>query len=136
MALYSAKMYNNSVYEEMLVKKKHRSRHLNPLQSKLKSTNGLAQLKDEGLDDDDVQEIIDEARTMKKRKASFLRSLFHINCFNSKRNNRKVRLQRQTVEHFDSLLDIRSFVSVHMNLAQLLWLLLNDKQRILFNHHR
>ena len=117
MALYSAKMYNNSVYEEMLVKKKHRSRHPNPLQNKLKSTDGLAQLKNEGLDDDDVQEIIDEAKTMKKRKALILRSLFHINCFNSKRANRKVRLQRQTVEHFHSLLDIRSFVSVNMNLA-------------------
>ena len=73
---------------------------------------------------------------MKQRQASFLRSLFHINCCNSKRKNRQVSLQSRTVEMFDGHLDIRSFVSVHMNLAQLIWLLLSKEQRILFNHHR
>ena len=117
MALYAAKMYNNSVYEDMLVKKKHKTRQPNRLQRKLKSTDDATKLRDEGLDDDDVQEIIDEAKTMKQRKASFLRSLFHINCCNSKRKNRQVSLQSRTVEMFDGHLDIRSFVSVHMNLA-------------------
>ena len=67
MALYAAKMYNNSVYEDMLVKKKRKTRQPNRLQRKLKSTDDATKLRDEGLDDDDVQEIIDEAKTMKQR---------------------------------------------------------------------
>ena len=121
----------------MLVKKNHqKSSQPNQLQRKLFSNEALGSLKDEGLAREDVQDIINEAKTMKHEKTHFLKSLCHFNCLGSKEQNRQIRLQRKTAEHFDSHLDIRSFVSVHTNLRLLIWLLLSEDQRLLFNHHR
>lgn len=43
----------------------------------------------------------------------------------------------KAVEKFDNNLDIRSFISVHQNMALLVWLLFTKQQRFLFmNHHK
>ena len=45
-------------------------------------------------------------------------------------------MRKKTATRFEEHLDIRSFVSVHTNLALLLSMLLSDEQLMLFQNHR
>ena len=79
-----------------------------------------------------MQDIV---KLTKNIKTQFVRSLTcRFSCLCKK--NREERMREKISEHFDDKLDIRSFVSVHTNLALLLSLLLNKEQLLLFKMNR
>ena len=52
------------------------------------------------------------------------------------KKKKEMKLREKTAARFEEHLDIRSFVSVHTNLALLLSLLLSNEQLLLFQNHR
>ena len=77
----------------------------------------------------------DIVKLTKNMKAQFIRSLIcHFSCLCKK--SREERIREKISEHFDDKLDIRSFVSVHTNLALLLGLMLNKEQLLLLKMNK
>ena len=79
--------------------------------------------------------MLDIVKLTKNMKALFIRSLIcHFSCLCKK--SREERIREKISEHFDDKLDIRSFVSVHTNLALLLGLMLNKEQLLLLKMNK
>ena len=73
-------------------------------------------------------------KSTKYLKAPYFESLCHFSCLCKKR--KEIKLRKKAAARFEELLDIRSFVSVHTNLALLLSMLLSNEQLMLFQNHR
>ena len=73
-----------------------------------------------------------------KRTSTLQVSLFMVICYSKFccRRNSKYRLLNKANNRYEDILDIRSFVKVHINLSLLISMLLTKQQAFLFQHNR
>ena len=110
----------------MPVKQKQKPKDKNFLQRNFTSEERL----ENEIKDADAQSLFEEAKSINLGQSSYLRSLFCI--FGCK--NRSERLKSKAIERFDEKLDVRSVVATHINVATLLRLFFDHKQKLLFDH--
>ena len=131
MGFYSAKMYQAAVLEEIPMKQKSKKNNNgNGTQRKFKGDhpNGLT------LSKDDIQCIKDETAQMQFMTSSWLKTMLCLG-YCTKASRKTNRMKVKAIEHFESQLDIRTFVRMNIDLAIYRLLFFNKQQNILFNHH-
>ena len=133
MSYYSGQMFNASLQSEIPVKKQ-RKRQKEPQMNQQQTVKEriLMGQSIEALQSADLREVYEEVKQTQPFHSSFFKALFYLKFCCKK--DRQTRISEKVSERFDEHLDIRSFHSVHSNLAMTLKLIFNKEQLTLFNY--
>ena len=126
LSLYTPSMYEASLLANTPIKRQKRRERSQQRQVREALAN------ESHLSANSAVNLINEIASIEQLKLSFFQTLCSFKGCRSRSRQRESNLRKKTTEMFEKQLDIRSLVSVNLNLSLLLSLLLNRQQMRLF----